>query len=282
MEELNQLLNFELYVYQHHSLTVFEVVTAILLFFATKLILWLIKKALDRETRVHNIDTGNSFAMFQIIKYFIWIIVVIFMLEIVGVKISVLLAGSAALLVGIGLGLQQTFNDILSGVLLLFEKSVKVGDILDIDGEIVIIEEIGLRTSQAKTRMNIVILIPNSIITTNKVINWSNQSRRTQFVINVGVAYGSDVNLVMKLLQDAATSHNEVLEDGTVQVRLSNFGNSSLDFSLLFSSVNIFEIERIKSDIRIVIEKKFQANDISIPFPQLDVHMNNFDGNKLT
>lgn len=275
MEELNELLNFELYVYQHHSLTVFEVVTATLLFFATKLILWLIKKALDRETRIHNIDTGNSFAMFQIIKYFIWIIVVIFMLEIVGVKISVLLAGSAALLVGIGLGLQQTFNDILSGVLLLFEKSVKVGDILDIDGEIVIIEEIGLRTSQAKTRMNIVILIPNSIITTNKVINWSNQSRRTQFVITVGVAYGSDVNLVMKLLQDAATSHNEVLEDGTVQVRLSNFGNSSLDFSLLFSSVNIFEIERIKSDIRIVIEKKFQANDIPIPFPQLDVHMNN-------
>lgn len=275
MEELNELLNFELYVYQHHSLTVFEVVTATLLFFATKLILWLIKKALDRETRIHNIDTGNSFAMFQIIKYFIWIIVVIFMLEIVGVKISVLLAGSAALLVGIGLGLQQTFNDILSGVLLLFEKSVKVGDILDIDGEIVIIEEIGLRTSQAKTRMNIVILIPNSIITTNKVINWSNQSRRTQFVITVGVAYGSDVTLVMKLLQDAATSHNEVLEDGTVQVRLSNFGNSSLDFSLLFSSVNIFEIERIKSDIRIVIEKKFQANDISIPFPQLDVHMNN-------
>lgn len=280
MEELNQLLNFELYVYQHHSLTVFEVVTATLLFFTTKLILWLIKKALDRETRIHNIDTGNSFAIFQIIKYFIWIIVVIFMLEIVGVKISVLLAGSAALLVGIGLGLQQTFNDILSGVLLLFEKSVKVGDILDIDGEIVIIEEIGLRTSQAKTRMNIVILIPNSIITTNKVINWSNQSRRTQFVINVGVAYGSDVNLVMKLLQDAATSHNEVLEDSTVQVRLSNFGSSSLDFSLLFSSVNIFEIERIKSDIRIVIEKKFQANDISIPFPQLDVHMNNFDGNK--
>ncbi|MDG1805280.1 mechanosensitive ion channel domain-containing protein [Flavicella sp.] len=275
MEELNELLNFELYVYQHHSLTVFEVVTATLLFFATKLILWLIKKALDRETRIHNIDTGNSFAMFQIIKYFIWIIVVIFMLEIVGVKISVLLAGSAALLVGIGLGFQQTFNDILSGVLLLFEKSVKVGDILDIDGEIVIIEEIGLRTSQAKTRMNIVILIPNSIITTNKVINWSNQSRRTQFVITVGVAYGSDVTLVMKLLQDAATSHNEVLEDGTVQVRLSNFGNSSLDFSLLFSSVNIFEIERIKSDIRIVIEKKFQANDISIPFPQLDVHMNN-------
>lgn len=280
MEELNELLNFELYVYQNHSLTVFEVVTATLLFFATKLILWLIKKALDRETRIHNIDTGNSFAMFQIIKYFIWIIVVIFMLEIVGVKISVLLAGSAALLVGIGLGLQQTFNDILSGVLLLFEKSVKVGDILDIDGEIVIIEEIGLRTSQAKTRMNIVILIPNSIITTNKVINWSNQSRRTQFVINVGVAYGSDVTLVMKLLHDAATSHKEVLEDGTVQVRLSNFGNSSLDFSLLFSSVNIFEIERIKSDIRIIIEKKFQANDISIPFPQLDVHMNNSEVTK--
>lgn len=273
MDQLNQLLQFELLVYQGHSLTVFEIVTALLVFLVTKIVLWLIKKALDREIGKHHLDAGNSFAFYQIIKYFVWIIVLVFMLEIVGVKISVLLAGSAALLVGIGLGLQQTFNDVLSGVILLFEKSVKVGDILDIDGEVVIIEEIGLRTSQAKTRMNIVILIPNSIITTNKVINWSNQTLRTMFKINVGVAYGSDVNLVMNVLQEAAREHKEVIQDGSVQSRLSNFGNSSLDFTLLFSSVNIFDIERIKSDIRITIEKKIQVQGITIPFPQMDLHV---------
>ena len=273
MEKLGALLNFELLLYQEYSLTVFEVVTAILLFFVTKLFLWLIKKALERQIRIHHVDTGTSFAMFQIIKYFVWIIVVVFTLEIVGVKISVLLAGSAALLVGVGLGLQQTFNDILSGVILLFEKSVKVGDILDIDGEVVIIEEIGLRTSLAKTRMEIVILIPNSNITTNRVINWSNQTRKTIFTIKVGVAYGSDVNLVMKVIQDCANAHKDVLKDGNTHARLSDFGNSSLDFTLLFSSVNIFNIERVKSDIRIDIEKKFRLHGISIPFPQMDVHM---------
>jgi small-conductance mechanosensitive channel len=274
MREINEILNFELFKYEDHSLLVFEVVSALLLFFGTKIILWVIKKALEREARVHHADKGSSFALFQIIKYFIWIVSIVFIFEVIGVEMSVLLAGSAALLVGIGLGLQQTFNDVLSGVILLFEKSVKVGDILDIDGEVVIIEEIGLRTSLAKTRMEIVILIPNSIITTNKVINWSNQSRKTVFKIDIGVAYGSDVDLVMKVLKDCAIAHKEVIKDGNTDVRLKNFGNSSLDFSLLFSSINIFEIERIKSDIRIEIEKEFQGQGISIPFPQMDLHMN--------
>ena len=274
MERLNELLEFQLLVYQNHAISVFEVVVLVLLFSLTKFILWLIKKALDREVRIKNIDRGSSFALLQIIKYFIWIISMVFMLEVVGVKISVLLAGSAALLVGIGLGLQQTFNDVLSGVILLFEKSVKVGDVLDIDGEVVIIEEIGLRTSSAITRMDIVILIPNSLITTSKVINWSNQSRKTVFKIPVGVAYGSDVALVMNILKESAKAHLEVVADGTVQARLSNFGNSSLDFTLLFSSANIFEIERVKSEIRIEIEKKFREQGVTIPFPQMDVHVN--------
>ena len=273
MERINELLNLHLFSYQDHRLTVFEVVSVVLLFLATKLLLWLIKKALEREARIHHLDKGNSFALFQIIKYFLWVVSIIFMLEIVGIKISVLLAGSAALLVGIGLGLQQTFNDILSGVILLFEKSVKVGDILDIDGEVVVIQEIGLRTSVAKTRMDIIILIPNSTITTSKVINWSNQSTKTIFKIHVGVAYGSNVDLVIKILKEAAQSHKEVIDDGSVDVRLTNFGNSSLDFTLLFSSVNIFEIERIKSDIRISIEKRFNEDKVTIPFPQLDLHV---------
>lgn len=273
MKEIEQILNFELFNYGGQALIVFEILLVILTFFTTKIILWLIKKGLQREARVHHLDKGSSFALFQIIKYFIWIISIVFMLEIIGVKMSVILAGSTALLVGIGLGLQQTFNDILSGVILLFEKSVKVGDILDVDGEVVVIEEIGLRTSVAKTRMEIVILIPNSIITTSKVINWSNQSRKTIFKIALGVAYGSNVALVIQLLKEAARNHKEVIDDGSVDVRLTNFGNSSLDFTLLFASVNIFEIERIKSDIRLDIERLFYENKVTIPFPQMDVYV---------
>ena len=118
MEEVNKILSIEIFHYKEHSFTVFELVTLLLLFLGTKFILWGIKKALNRETKLKNLDEGNSFALFQIIKYIIWVVSIVLMLELIGIKISVLLAGSAALLVGVGLGLQQTFNDVLSGIIL--------------------------------------------------------------------------------------------------------------------------------------------------------------------
>ncbi|MBL4568257.1 MAG: mechanosensitive ion channel [Flavobacteriaceae bacterium] len=191
----------------------------------------------------------------------------------IGVKVTILLAGSAALLVGIGLGLQQTFNDILSGVILLFEHSVKVGDILEIDGDRVIIQEIGLRTSTGMNVRQIIVIIPNSLITTNKVINWSHQTKKTLFSIEVGVAYGSDVDLVIKTLEESALEHSEVEKSSLVEARLVNFGNSSLDFELLFFSEHVFYIEKVKSDIRKIISRKFDENKISIPYPQMDLHL---------
>ncbi len=188
------------------------------------------------------------------------------------VRITVLLAGSAALLVGIGLGLQQTFNDIVSGIILLSERTIKIGDILEIDDEIIKIEQIGLRTSKGMNRDEISVIIPNSLITTNKVINWSHQSMMTRFRIRVGVAYGSDVNLIIKLLEESALEHPDISKQEHVEARLVDFGNSSLDFQILFFSKNIFRIEKVKSDIRKIIYRKFNENKITIPFPQMDVH----------
>ena len=121
---------------------------------------------------------GNLFALLQIFTYVLWIISFTVILETIGVKMNVLLAGSAALLVGVGLGLQQTFNDIISGIILLFEGTTKVGDILEVDGDIIKIENIGLRTSKAINRDQIVAIIPNSQITTSKVVNWSHQTKK--------------------------------------------------------------------------------------------------------
>src|SRR5690606_9794796 len=149
----------------------------LLIFVITKLLLWIIKKILFRESRTKKIDTGTTYAIFQIIKYIFWVIAFSLILEAFGVKITLLLAGSAALLVGVGLGLQQTFNDVISGIILLSERSIKVGDVLEIDDEIVKIQSIGLRTSKGLDRNDISIIIPNSLITTNKVINWSHQSK---------------------------------------------------------------------------------------------------------
>jgi small-conductance mechanosensitive channel len=199
------------------------------------------------------------------------------MLETIGVKVTVLVAGSAALLVGIGLGLQQTFNDIVSGIILLSERSIKIDDILEIDSDVVKIQSIGLRTSKGLNRDDISIIIPNSLITNNKVINWSHQSRKTRFRIDVGVAYGSDVELVIKLMEESAFEHPDIFDRDLVEARLVNFGNSSLDFQLLFFSKNIFRIGKVKGDIRKIINQKFKENKVTIPFTQMDLHLKSND-----
>ncbi|MGB5362142.1 MAG: mechanosensitive ion channel domain-containing protein [Aureibaculum sp.] len=277
METIQNILDFELLSYGKHQLKVDMLVLILAIIVITKFILWLIKKALYRSNKNKKLDLGTTFAIFQIIRYMVWIIAIGLLLETIGVKVTLLIAGSAALLVGVGLGLQQTFNDVISGIILLTERSIKIGDVLEIDGDIVMIQTIGLRTSKGLNRDDISIIIPNSLITTSKVINWSHQSKKTRFRIDVGVAYGSDVDLVIKILEESAFEHPEVSDRQLVEGRLVNFGNSSLDFQLLFFSKNIFRISKAKSDIRRIINRKFNENNITIPFPQMDLHVRSND-----
>lgn len=274
METLKKLLEFELIVVEDYNLKVYSFFTVLLILVITKLILWLIKKALFQKQRLRKIDEGNAYALFQIITYSVWIVSIIFLLETIGIQVTVLLAGSAALLVGIGLGLQQTFNDIISGIILLSERSIKIGDVLEINDDIVKIHSIGLRTSEGFNRDNISIIIPNSLITSDKVINWSHQVKKTRFKITVGVAYGSDINLVLKVLEESPLEHDEITDKKSIEAQLIEFNSSSLDFQLLFYTEHIFRIGKIKSDIRRIIYRKFMENNITIPYPQMDVYMN--------
>lgn len=273
MDIINHILDFELLNVGKYQLKVYTILIMVLIFLATKLILWLIKKALYSKHRLSKMDVGNTASLYQIIRYALWVISISLMLETIGIKITVLIAGSAALLVGVGLGLQQTFNDFVSGLILLLEGTTKVGDVLEVDGDLIVIESIGLRTSKGKNRDDIVIIIPNSLIATNKVINWSHQTKKTRFKINVGVAYGSDVDLVVKVLEQSASEHPDVFDVKTIEARFVDFGNSSLNFQLLFFSKNVFRVEKVKSDIRKIINRKFIENNIAIPFPQMDVYI---------
>jgi small-conductance mechanosensitive channel len=273
MDIASKFLEFEIVSIGGFKIRVYTLVAIAFIILATKLVLWLIKKALFRKHRHNKLDIGNTYALFQIIKYVIWVLAIGILLQTIGIEVTVLLAGSAALLVGIGLGLQQTFNDVISGIILLSERSIKIGDILEIDGDIVKIQKIGLRTSQGLNRDEISIIIPNSSITTSKVINWSHQSQKTRFHIHVGVAYGSDVELVAKVLRESAMEHPDISDHDLIDVRLADFGSSSLDFRILFFSRNIFRIEKVKSEIRRIINRKFTENNIIIPFPQMDVHV---------
>ena len=273
MDVIRKILEFELISVGDYELRIISLLIVFLIVIVTKIVLLLIKKSLFRKRKLRAFDEGNTYALYQIIKYVIWVVAFGFILESIGVRVTLLIAGSAALLVGIGLGLQQTFNDVLSGIILLSERSIKIEDVLEIDGEIVKIQEIGLRTSKGLTTDDISIIIPNSLITTNKVINWSHQTKKTRFRIDVGVSYGSDVEMVIKILEESAFEHPDNTKKEPTEARLVNFGNSSLDFQILFYSNNIFSSNRVKSDIRRIINQKFIQNNITIPFPQMDVHL---------
>jgi len=279
---MKNIIDFEIFSIGKYSLTIGMVLTVFLLIILTRLFLWVVEKIIFRNRKFRKYEEGNLHSLFQIIKYIVWIFVILIILDTIGLKLNVLLAGSAALLVGIGLGLQNTFNDFISGLILLFEGSIRVGDILQIDNEVVKIKRIGMRTSEAINRNDIVIILPNSLITTNKVINWSHQSKKTRFKIDVGVAYGSDVNLVMDILKKSAFEHPEITDKDSITVLFLDFGNSSLDFQLLFFSSNIFRIEKVKSEIRIIINRKFIENKITIPFPQIDLHLKSNNTELLT
>jgi len=273
MKTLQDILDQILFSIGGWSLKVHMVAMILFIIIITKIILWLIKKMLFRRSDLDEHEKGNIQAVYQIIRYVLWIGAFVLILETLGVKITLLLAGSAALLVGIGLGLQQTFNDIISGFILLTERSIRIGDVLEVEGIVIKIQKIGIRTSKGLNTDDISIIIPNSLITTNKVINWSHQDDKTRFRIDVGVAYGSDVDQVIQIMEESAFEHPDVYDRDLTEGRLMGFGSSSLDFQLLFFSKNIFRIGSVKSDIRRIIVRKFNENGITIAFPQLDVHL---------
>ena len=204
---IHNILEYNLLNIQDYTFTVYDLLKLFIYFLLARTILWLIKKALDRKWKFKKLDHGSQYALYQIITYIIWVIAIVLALESVGVKVTILIAGSAALLVGIGLGLQQTFNDIISGIILLVEGSIKVGDILEVDGNVVRVKKIGLRTSIVEDRSEIVVILPNSKIVTDKVVNWTYNYERARFTVSVGVAYGTDIDLVLKILVESATEH---------------------------------------------------------------------------
>ena len=184
-----------------------------------------------------------------------------------------LLAGSAALLIGIGLGLQEVFKDFVSGIILLFDGTIRVSDIIEVDGVVGRVQEIRLRASELETRDGIIIIIQNSSFITGNVINWTHNRKLTRFTVVVGVAYGSDIEKVRKVLVQCAMAHDDVVKTPEPTVLFSEFGDSQLTFTLQFYSRSVFKIEFVKSDIRFIIDKAFRENNITIPFPQRDVHM---------
>lgn len=256
-------------------LTVGMVISIALLIFITWALLTMVKKYLiHRRERIKG-ERARRLSLYQLIRYLVWVIVISSCITVLGFDVTLLVAGSAALLVGIGFGLQNIFSDLISGLFMLVERKVKVGDVMEVDNIVGKVQSINLRTSELLTRDGYNIIVPNHKFITENVINWSHNSYDRRFQIEVGVSYNSDVNLVTKVLLKCAHEQKELIRENehAPLVRFQDFGDSSLVFYLMFWTSDIFPVEQIKSELRYKIFKAFRENNITIPFPQRDVHV---------
>ena len=273
---MEELLKYQLFTFKDISVTVGGIILAVIIWFAARVGIYVINRILlKRYFERRKIDFGRSYAIRTIVKYIIYFLAIVFIMKSFGLQLSVILLGSAGLLVGIGLGLQNTFNDLLSGFILLIEGEVEVGDVVVIDGIVGVVQRIGLRTSNVKTRDMVSIIIPNSRLVGNNVTNWSHNDSPARFQINFGVAYNSDIDFVEKLALDTINKSPDVLDRPMAPVHLANYGDSSVDFIIHFFSDEFFHIEKVKSDLRKALFKAFRENNVEIPFPQRDIWFKN-------
>ena len=273
LDWINEVLQYNIWNNDFFRLTVKSLIQVLLLFAAARYGFWLVTRILLKSKAIEFYDQGRRYTIIQISKYIIYIIVIIEALETVGVKVTALLAASTALFVGLGLGLQDAFKDLSSGVIILMERTLSVGDIIQLENQIGKVEAVGLRTTTVRTRDDILIILPNSKLTNETVVNLTHSEETTRFSLTVGVAYGTDSDTVKSILYTVASEHPQADNKEEPSVLLKEFGDNAMIFELNFYTRDLFFVERMKSDLRFSIDKAFRQNGIEIPFPQRTVWM---------
>jgi small-conductance mechanosensitive channel len=227
------------------------------------------------------ISAGAAFAIASTIKYFLVFFGLIFGMAFAGIDIGKFSLFTGALGVGIGFGLQNIVNNFISGLILLYERPVEVGDTIEVGGLLGIVKKIGVRASRVRTYDGAEVVVPNGNIISNDLINWTLSDDKRRLEIKVGVAYGTDVNKVLKILQQVAVNNDKVFPDPAPRALFEEFGDSSLNFRLL-CWIPYDNGLTIRSEITLAIYNAFAEAGVEIPFPQMDVHVKDINGEGLT
>ncbi len=267
-QNLLDILNYKIFESTDHkiSISLLSIIIIVCAFITTRIILKFVTKIVTNRLQPENRIKFKSIFAFS--KYIIYALVSIIVFQSLGINFTPLLIASSALLVGVGLALQTFFQDILSGIFILIDQTVKVGDVIELDGKVGRVVNIKLRTTRAVTIDNKVMIIPNHQYLTNSLYNWTQNGNLTRDSITVGVAYGSDTQLVKKILLEAVNQHPSVLKHPQPMVLFENFGDSSLDFKIVYTINDSFKGIIPQSDIRFKIDELFRTHNIEIPFPQ--------------
>lgn len=261
---MQEFLKFPLI--EAYNIKVVDLLAALFILAAIRGIWYLLDKMLLRHFRRIDIDEGAQWATRQILKYVLYTFAILSALQTLGFHLTALWASAAALLVGFGLGMQQTFNDFTSGLILLFERSVKVGDRVQFGDQIGRVSKINARTSEIVTDDNQTLLVPNSKLVTDTVHSWNRHDDKAVFTISMRLNYGADEKHAAELLTRVALAHVDVLKTPAPEIRIKEFAETDMELEMRFWTKNYHHVEKIKSDLRFSsLEKLREAGIVYEP-----------------
>ena len=269
------ILNYRIFTLGEAHITPLNIIYLILL---TVILFWLSNKLknllIERVLGRTHLDLGARVAIGTMTRYVLLFVGSLIILQTVGINLTTLNVLAGAIGIGVGFGLQNVASNFISGLIIMFERPIKIGDrieVADINGKVT---GIGARSTTVRTNDNITIIVPNSKFIEENIVNWSFEENIVRFRIAVGVAYDSDIRLVKNLLLEVARENKDVLEEPKSAVRLMEFGDSSINLQLwVWTKTKLQRKTAFISDLNFAIWEKFRANDIEIPFPQTDLHI---------
>lgn len=249
----------------------YVLVLVVVLFWASKRVQMLLSEKLLMRT---GLSASGRHAVGAISRYLILLLGLLVIIQTAGIDLTTLNVLAGAVGIGVGFGLQNVISNFFAGLIIMFERPIKVGDRIEVDNVEGDVLEIGTRSTVVLTNDNIAIIVPNSKFITENVVNWKYNDGKVRFRIPVGVAYGTDVKLVEKVLLEVAKSQEDVMDNPPPVVRLMKFGDSALEFELrVWSETQVHRKGVLTSAINFAICEKFEEHGIVIPFPQRDLHI---------
>jgi small-conductance mechanosensitive channel len=266
----------ELWVLDDRGVTVSKVVVALVTFLIVLVLAQMVTKFIGKRLSMSDhFDQTAASAVEKVLYYFTLLILLLFALRTVNIPLTVFTVFGGAIAIGLGFGAQNLLNNFISGFILMIERPVKIGDLVQVENHYGVIEEIGSRCTRIRTAANIHILVPNSSFLEKNIINWTLADKKIRTNISVGVVYGSDTRKVKKLMLKAAGDHGKVLKDPEPYVIFNEFGDNALIFDIFFwiSIQRLVDRRVIESDLRFIIDELFREADIVIAFPQRDIHI---------
>lgn len=271
--------DFVLFKIQDVGITISHLMVAVIAVLVSLVVSKVLRSSLRNQVfKKLNIDEGLEYTLLRLVHFLILFIGIYIGLNTVNIPLGAILGLFAVIGVGIGFGLQNLTSNFISGIILLLERPVKVGDRLEISGVWGDVKHVNLRTTLIETPDGISVIVPNSKLLENEVVNYSYGNPKIRLQVPVGIAYGSDCQKAAEVLVQVALDNKRVLIEPKPKAWFREFGDSSLNFMLLFWIPNAVEKYDVISEINHAIDAGFRKNGIEIPFPQRDLHLRSTEG----